>query len=86
MKLYFKIYELESKAEAKALQRAIKKVNGIKSADINFNNSIAKVKFDETVITLHRVKIAFLKEGHIVGVYGKPEEEAEGKPALRDQR
>jgi len=75
MKLYLKVYELDSKQAAKALKKDVKKEKGIQSIDVNFKTSIAKVRFDERIITLHRVKIAFLKAGHIVGPYGEPEEE-----------
>ena len=77
MKVYLKVYELDSKQVARALRKDVKKEKGIRSVDINFKNSIAKVRFDENIITPHRVKIAFLKAGHIVGPYGKPETEEE---------
>ncbi|MEA3515331.1 MAG: heavy metal translocating P-type ATPase [Nanoarchaeota archaeon] len=75
MKIYLKVYELDSKQAARALKKAVKNEKGIHAVDINFRTSIAKVRFDENIITQHRVKIAFLKAGHIVGIYGKPEQE-----------
>ena len=80
MKVYLQVYELDSKQAAKALKKDVKKEKGIQSVDVNFKTSIAKVRFDERIITIHRVKIAFLKAGHIVGIYGKPEEEEIEEP------
>ncbi len=75
MKVYLKVYALDSKHTAKTLKKAVKREKGIKSVNINFNTSIAIVRFDEDIISEHRVKIAFLKAGHITGTYRKPGED-----------
>ena len=80
MKVYLKLYELDDKSDAKSLEKSVEEEKGIKSVSVSFRKKIAKVRFDPDIISEHRVKVAFLKAGHVAGVYRKSEPEQPDEP------